>query len=77
VWYDYAGRQASNNIHDATSARVLNVPMHFFHVTRIGKLLAFFTKDIATIDDVLVDYMLLFFVLFWILILALVRYGCL
>jgi ATP-binding cassette, subfamily C (CFTR/MRP), member 1 len=71
VWYYYAGRQASSNIHDATFARVLNAPMHFFHVTPIGKLLAFFTKDISTIDDVLVDNMLLFFILFWILILAL------
>lgn len=71
IYYYYAGRTASSNIHDLTFARVLNAPMHFFHVTPIGKLLAFFTKDIATIDDVLVDNMLLFFILFWILILAL------
>lgn len=70
-YYYYAGRTASSNIHDLTFARVLNAPMHFFHVTPIGKLLSFFTKDIATIDDVLVDNMLLFFILFWILILAL------
>jgi ATP-binding cassette, subfamily C (CFTR/MRP), member 1 len=71
IWYYYAGRTAANNIHDSAFARVLNAPMHFFHVTPIGKLLAFFTKDIATIDDVLVDNMLLFFIMFWILILAL------
>ena len=40
-WYYYAGRQAASNIHDATFARVLNAPMHFFHVTPIGKLPAF------------------------------------
>jgi hypothetical protein len=50
---------------DACFARVLNALMYFFYVTLIGKLLAFFSKDIATIDDVLVDNML-FFVLFWI-----------
>jgi ABC-type multidrug transport system fused ATPase/permease subunit len=71
IWYYYAGRTAASNIHDAAFARVLNAPMHFFHVTPIGKLLSFFTKDINTIDDVLVDNMLLFFILFWILILAL------
>ena len=70
-YYYYAGRVAASNIHDLAFARVLNASMHFFHVTPIGKLLSFFTKDIATIDDTLVDNMLLFFILFWILILAL------
>jgi ATP-binding cassette, subfamily C (CFTR/MRP), member 1 len=70
-WYYYAGRVAASNIHDTVFDRVLNAPMHFFLVTPIGKLLTFFTKDINTIDDVLVDNMLLFFILFWILILAL------
>lgn len=70
-WYYYAGRTAASHIHDTVFARVLNAPMHYFHVTPIGKLLSFFTKDINTIDDVLVDNMLLFFILFWILILAL------
>jgi ABC-type multidrug transport system fused ATPase/permease subunit len=45
--------------------------MHFFHVTPIGKLLSFFSKDVDTIDDVLVDNMLMFQILFWILIYAL------
>ncbi|KAG7373767.1 multidrug ABC transporter permease/ATPase [Nitzschia inconspicua] len=70
-WNYDAGQTAAANIHEATFARVLNAPMHFFHVTPIGNLLTFFTKDVNTIDDVLVDNMLLFFILFWILILAL------
>jgi ABC-type multidrug transport system fused ATPase/permease subunit len=49
----------------------LKAPMHFFHVTPIGKLLSFFSKDVDTIDDVLVDNMLMFQILFWILIFAL------
>ena len=69
-WY-YVGRVASRNLHDLSFGAALKAPMHFFHVTPIGKLLAFFSKDIDTIDDVLVDNMLMFQILFWILILAL------
>jgi hypothetical protein len=46
--YYYTGRQ------DAAipSARVLNASMHFFHGTPYGKLIAFFSEGIATIDGV-------------------------
>ena len=44
--------------------------MHFFHVTPIGKLLSYFSKDVYTIDDVMVDNMLMFQILFWILMFA-------
>jgi ABC-type multidrug transport system fused ATPase/permease subunit len=70
-YYYFIGRTGSQRIHDAAFGAALKAPMHFFHVTPIGKLLSFFSKDINTLDDVLVDNMLLFFILFWILILAL------
>jgi ABC-type multidrug transport system fused ATPase/permease subunit len=69
-WF-YVGRNTANKIHDLTFGAALKAPMHFFHVTPIGKLLSFFSKDIDTIDDVLVDNMLMFQILFWILIYAL------
>jgi ATP-binding cassette, subfamily C (CFTR/MRP), member 1 len=67
----WAGKVAANKIHDESFAAALKAPMHFFHVTPIGELLSFFSKDIDTIDDVLVDNMCLFQIFFWILILAL------
>ena len=69
-WYFYAGRVAAVNLHDASFGTVLKAPMHFFHVTPIGKLLSFFSKDVNTIDDVMVDNMLMFQILFWILMFA-------
>jgi len=69
-WYFYAGRVASTNLHDASFGAVLKAPMHFFHVTPIGKLLNYFSKDVNTIDDVMVDNMLMFQLLFWILMFA-------
>jgi ATP-binding cassette, subfamily C (CFTR/MRP), member 1 len=70
VWY-YVGKGGANNIHDLTFGAALKAPMHFFHVTPIGKLLSFFSKDIDVIDDVLVDNVLMLQILAWILILAL------
>jgi ABC-type multidrug transport system fused ATPase/permease subunit len=69
-YYYYCGRVAATNLHDASFGAVLKAPMHFFHVTPVGKLLTFFSKDIDTIDDVMVDNMLMFQILFWILIFA-------
>ena len=69
-WY-WAGKDTANRIHDKAFGSALKAPMHFFHVTPIGKLLAFFSKDVDTIDDVLVDNMLMYQIMFWILILAL------
>ena len=69
-YYYHAGKIAANNLHDASFGAVLKAPMHFFHVTPIGKLLSYFSKDVGTIDDVLVDNMLMFQILFWILIFA-------
>ena len=70
-YYYYVGRVGASKLHDLTFGAALKAPMHFFHVTPIGKLLSFFSKDIDTIDDVLVDNMLMFQILFWILIYAL------
>lgn len=69
-WYFYVGRVAAVNLHNASFGTVLKAPMHFFHVTPIGKLLAFFSKDVNTIDDVMVDNMLMFQIFFWILMFA-------
>ena len=69
-YYYHVGKVAATNLHDASFGAVLKAPMHFFHVTPIGKLLSYFSKDIDTIDDVLVDNMLMFQILFWILIFA-------
>jgi ATP-binding cassette subfamily C (CFTR/MRP) protein 1 len=70
VWY-YVGKGGANNIHDLTFGAALKAPMHFFHVTPIGKLLSFFSKDIDVIDDVLVDNILMLQIFGWILVLAL------
>lgn len=70
VWY-FIGKNGANNIHDLTFGAALKAPMHFFHVTPIGKLLSFFSKDIDTIDDVIVDNVLMLQIFGWILILAL------
>jgi ATP-binding cassette, subfamily C (CFTR/MRP), member 1 len=69
--YFYVGKIGANNIHDATFGAALKAPMHFFHVTPIGKLLSFFSKDVDTIDDVLVDNCCMLQIFTWILILAL------
>jgi len=70
-FYFYAGKVGSNNIHDSSFNAALRAPMHFFHVTPVGKLLSFFSKDIDTIDDVLVDNVLMLQIFGWILIMAL------
>jgi len=69
-YYYFTGKRAANKIHDEAFITALKAPMHFFHVTPIGKLLSFFSKDIDIIDDQLVDNMLMYFIMFWILILA-------
>ncbi|KAG9294784.1 hypothetical protein G9A89_000424 [Geosiphon pyriformis] len=70
-FYFYVGKVGANNIHDASFGAALSAPMHFFHVTPVGKLLSFFSKDIDVIDDVLVDNVLMLQIFGWILIMAL------
>jgi len=70
-FYYYTGKVGANNIHDSSFGAALKAPMHFFHVTPVGKLLAFFSKDMDTIDDVLVDNVLMLQILGWIFIMAL------
>ncbi len=69
-WF-YAGKVAGNQIHNRAFGAALIAPMHFFHVTPIGKLLSFFSHDVDTIDDILVDNMLMYQLFLWILMLAL------
>ena len=70
-FYFYVGKRAATKIHDGAFAAILKAPMHFFHVTPIGSLLSFFSKDIDTCDDVLVDNTLMLQIFGWILIMAL------
>ena len=70
VWY-FVGKNGATDIHAKTFGAALKAPMHFFHVTPIGNLLSFFSKDIDTIDDVIVDNVLMLQIFGWILILAL------
>jgi ATP-binding cassette, subfamily C (CFTR/MRP), member 1 len=70
LWFS-VGKRAANKIHDLSFEATLKAPMHFFHVTPIGNLLAIFSKDIDVIDDMLVDNSLMLQIFFWILILAL------
>jgi ABC-type multidrug transport system fused ATPase/permease subunit len=70
-FYYFAGKIGANTIHNMTFAAALKAPMHFFHVTPIGKLLSFFSKDVEIIDDQLVDNALMLQIFGWILILAL------
>ncbi|KAI2499416.1 Abc transporter [Fragilaria crotonensis] len=69
-WF-YVGEIGANKIHNAAFIGAALAPMHFFHVTPIGELLSFFSHDIDTIDDMLVDNTLMLQIFFWILILAL------
>jgi ABC-type multidrug transport system fused ATPase/permease subunit len=69
-FYFRTGKVGAMNIHDAAFAAALKAPMHFFHVTPVGKLLAFFSKDVEIIDDQLVDNVLMFQIMFWIFIMA-------
>lgn len=43
--YYHVGKVGANAIHDAAFDAALKAPMHFFHVTPIGNLLAYFSKD--------------------------------
>ena len=70
-FYFYVGKRAATKIHDGAFAAILKAPMHFFHVTPIGRLQSFFSKDIDTCDDVLVDNTLMLQLFGWILIMAL------
>jgi ABC-type multidrug transport system fused ATPase/permease subunit len=70
-FYFFVGSIGSKRIHDGSMKCALEAPMHFFHVTPIGKLLAYFSQDMETIDDMLVDNMLMFQIFAWVLILAL------
>jgi ABC-type multidrug transport system fused ATPase/permease subunit len=70
VWF-HVDKVGATNIHDLTFGAALKAPMHFFHITPIGKLLSFFSKDVDTIDDVLVDNTCVLRTFAWILILAL------
>jgi ATP-binding cassette, subfamily C (CFTR/MRP), member 1 len=69
-WF-YAGKGAANKIHDSSFGAALKAPMHFFHVTPIGKLLSYFSRDVDVIDDVLVDNYLMLQIFLWILLMAL------
>lgn len=69
-WF-YVGEVGANKIHNGAFIGAALAPMHFFHVTPIGELLSFFSHDIDTIDDMLVDNTLMLQIFFWILILAL------
>ncbi|GAX23747.1 hypothetical protein FisN_12Hh325 [Fistulifera solaris] len=69
-FYYRTGKVGAMNIHDAAFGATLKAPMHFFHVTPVGKLLAFFSKDVEIIDDQLVDNILMFQIMFWIFVMA-------
>jgi ABC-type multidrug transport system fused ATPase/permease subunit len=69
-FYYYTGKVGAHHIHDAAFAAALKAPMHFFHVTPVGKLLAFFSKDTEVIDDQLVDNVLMYQIMLWIFVLA-------
>ena len=58
--YYHVGKLGANTVHDTAFDAALKAPMHFFHVTPIGNLLAFFSKDTEVIDDMLVDNMLMY-----------------
>jgi ABC-type multidrug transport system fused ATPase/permease subunit len=69
--YYHVGKKGANKVHDSAFAGTIKAPMHFFHVTPIGKLLAYYSKDTEVIDDMLVDNVLMYQIFLWILVLAL------
>jgi ABC-type multidrug transport system fused ATPase/permease subunit len=69
-WF-YVGEIGANKIHNSSFIGAVMAPVHFFHVTSIGELLAFFSHDIDAIDDMLLDNTLKSSIFFWILIVAL------
>lgn len=62
--YYYVGKKGANRVHDSAFGSAIKAPMHFFHVSPIGKLLSYFSKDTEVIDDMLVDGVLMFQVRF-------------
>jgi ABC-type multidrug transport system fused ATPase/permease subunit len=65
--YHCLGIKAAREGHNAAFHAVLRAPLSYFIVTPVGSLLAFFSKDLETIDDILVDSAAMLFIYFWIL----------
>jgi ATP-binding cassette, subfamily C (CFTR/MRP), member 1 len=65
--YHCLGILAARRAHQGAFQALLRAPMAYFITTPVGNLLAFFSKDLETLDDVLVDNACMFFTYFWIL----------
>ncbi len=65
--YHCLGILSARKAHDGALQALLRAPMSYFIITPVGNLLAFFSKDLDTLDDVLVDNACMFFTYFWIL----------
>ena len=66
--YHCLGMLAARKAHDGALRALLRAPMSYFITTPVGNLLAFFSKDLEALDDVLVDNACMFFTYFWILV---------
>ena len=65
--YHSLGIKASRQGHDSAFNALLRAPLSYYITTPVGNLLAFFSKDLETIDDILIDSAAMFFIYFWIL----------
>jgi ATP-binding cassette subfamily C (CFTR/MRP) protein 1 len=65
--YHCLGILAARRAHQGAFEALLRAPMAYFITTPVGNLLAFFSKDLEALDDVLVDNACMFFTYFWIL----------
>ena len=65
--YHCLGIRAARKAHQGAFQALLRAPMAYFITTPVGNLLAFFSKDLEALDDVLVDNACMFFTYFWIL----------
>jgi ABC-type multidrug transport system fused ATPase/permease subunit len=66
--YHCLGIRAARKAHDGAFYALLRAPMSYFITTPVGNLLAFFSKDLEALDDLLVDYAVMFFIYTWLLL---------
>ncbi|WBW73572.1 ABC transmembrane transporter Abc1/Ybt1 [Schizosaccharomyces osmophilus] len=51
--FSAGGRRASRSLHERVSERVFGSPLHWFEKTAIGRVINRFSKDIASVDNML------------------------
>jgi len=66
-YYYFLGLRTASNMHNKMFKNILKAPMAFFNVTPLGKVLAVFSSDMDTIDELLLDNIHMVIIYFMIL----------